>query len=262
MHRLVLAPAHMQSSTYEQDLPPALAARAATAYVGSGEPVPGGHHLYPEMAPAGLWTTPSDLARFAITLQASVAGGPNPLLGKTSVDAMMTRTLNNWGLGVDLGPAGGSAMFEHSGDNAGFHADLIAFTGGERQGVAIMTNGDGGSALVPEIVRAVAKSYGWGIDQPELVRLAAVSPRALAELAGVYEIPGLATLTVTADSDKLYVFAPALSPEHYELLPRSPTTFFIVENGMTGEFHRGADGAVSGLTLSGPLGSFQAIRKP
>jgi hypothetical protein len=69
-------------------------------------------------------------------------------------------------------------------------------------------------------------------------------------------------LTVTAEGGRLYVFAPLLSPKRYELLPRSQTTFFIVENGITGEFHRGADGAVTGLTVSGLIGTFQAVRKP
>jgi CubicO group peptidase (beta-lactamase class C family) len=262
MHREVLGPAHMASSSFEQELPPPLAARAATGYLENGEPVPGGHHIYPEMAPAGLWTTPSDLARFAIAVQSSVAGAPHPLLARPTVDAMMTRTLNNWGLGVDLGPPTGPALFRHNGDNAGFHAALVAFTGGARQGVAVMSNGDGGGALVPEIVRAVAASYGWDIDKPELVQLARVSPQTLAEMAGVYEIPGLATLTITAKGDRLYVFAPALSPTPYELLPRSQTTFFIAANGTTGEFHRGPDGKVTGLTVSGLIGTFQAVRKP
>jgi hypothetical protein len=32
-------------------------------------------------------------------------------------------------------------------------------------------------------------------------------------------------------------------------------------NGITGEFDRGADGAVTGLTVSGLIGTFQAVRK-
>jgi CubicO group peptidase (beta-lactamase class C family) len=262
MRRLVLTPAHMATATFEQNLPPALAAKAASGYLQNGDAVPGGHHLYPEMAAAGLWTTAADLARFAIAVQDSIAGVPHPLLGKAETDAMMTRTLNDWGLGVNLGPADGPAHFEHSGDNAGFHAYLIAFSRGERQGVAIMSNSDGASLLIPEIVRAVAQSYNWGIDRPKVVHLAKVSPAAMAELAGVYEIPGLATVTVTSEGDRLYAAAPALGPQRYELLPETQSTFFILENGLSAEFARSPDGRVATMAISGSIGHFQAIRKP
>ena len=69
MNELVLRPAGLAHSTYEQPLPKNLWPSAATPYRGNGEPVKGGWHTYPEMAPAGLWTTPSDLARMAIEVQ-------------------------------------------------------------------------------------------------------------------------------------------------------------------------------------------------
>jgi CubicO group peptidase (beta-lactamase class C family) len=69
MDALVLRPAGMTRSTYAQPLPAGRAGEAATGYFANGQPLPGGRYAYPELAPAGLWTTPSDLARFAITLQ-------------------------------------------------------------------------------------------------------------------------------------------------------------------------------------------------
>jgi CubicO group peptidase (beta-lactamase class C family) len=261
MRREVLEPAHMSLSTYDQPPPDALTPSLATGYRPNGDPVVGNHHIYPEMAAAGLWTTPSDLARFAIAVQASVEDAPHALLGPAMAKAMTTRTLNNWGLGVDLGPPDGPAMFQHSGDDQGFNADLIAFTSGSRQGVAIMTNSDSGSTLIPEIVRAVAESYGWEIDKAQLVHLARLTPDALARLAGVYEIAGLATLTITVTPDGLRLDAPAVSPQPYALLPASETHFFVLENGVTLDFQRGADGVVDAIAISGPLGNWQARRK-
>ena len=69
MREMVLGPIGMTRSTYEQPLPAARLAEAATPYRQDGTPVPGGPHTYPEMAPAGLWTTPSDLARYAMEVQ-------------------------------------------------------------------------------------------------------------------------------------------------------------------------------------------------
>ena len=43
---------------------------------------------YPEMAAAGLWTTASDLARFAAELQSALAGRPNRLFSGGIVSEM------------------------------------------------------------------------------------------------------------------------------------------------------------------------------
>ena len=66
MKRLVLDPIGMTLSTYEQPLPASRAQSAATGYRSNGTPIAGRFHTYPEMAAAGLWTTPSDLARYII----------------------------------------------------------------------------------------------------------------------------------------------------------------------------------------------------
>jgi CubicO group peptidase (beta-lactamase class C family) len=62
--RRVLQPLGMTHSTYEQPLPAALVPHAAAGYGQDGTQVVGKRHIYPEMAAAGLWTTPADLARF------------------------------------------------------------------------------------------------------------------------------------------------------------------------------------------------------
>ncbi len=74
MAETVLQPLGMTHSTYEQPLPESRRARAATGYRDGGAPVEGRYHTYPEMAAAGLWMTPSDLARFAIAIQQARAG--------------------------------------------------------------------------------------------------------------------------------------------------------------------------------------------
>ena len=73
-----------------------------------GSPLPGKWRVYPEMAPAGLWSTPSDLGRFAIGLARSVRGESGAIIGKDAAAQLMTRGPGNWGLGVDLGPTDGA----------------------------------------------------------------------------------------------------------------------------------------------------------
>lgn len=102
MHDTVLEPMGMTKSTYEQPLPRNRLAEVAMPYRNNGQPVPGGPHVYPEMAPAGLWTTPSDLARYAIEVQRSLAGTSNRVLSTATVRQMLTPGLNHQGLDQDL----------------------------------------------------------------------------------------------------------------------------------------------------------------
>src|ERR1700723_3749519 len=82
LHDTVLAPIGMTHSTYQQPLPDLQRSDAATPYDGNGGAIPGGTHTYPEMAAAGLWTTPSDLARYAMEVERSFAGKANHVLSK------------------------------------------------------------------------------------------------------------------------------------------------------------------------------------
>ena len=154
--RTVLAPAGMADSAFDQPLAPERAARAAAGFDGSSKPLRGGWRVYPELAAAGLWTTPSDLARFAIAVAQSVRGEGGPL-SPESARAMMTPGPGTWGLGVALGPEG---RFGHLGANAGFTSAFV-FYPSRCQGAAVMTNGDAGQALVAEMVRAIGKDFGW-----------------------------------------------------------------------------------------------------
>jgi len=72
MKERVLDKVGMTSSTYQQPLPEVRQASAATGHESKGSVLQGKWHVYPEMAPAGLWSTPTDLSRFAIELQDEV----------------------------------------------------------------------------------------------------------------------------------------------------------------------------------------------
>ena len=90
MHDLVLEPIGMTHSTYEQPLPAGMRSLAATPYNDDGTPIKGGAHTYPEMAAAGLWTTPSDIARYILENQRSLEGKANHVLSPEMTKEMMT----------------------------------------------------------------------------------------------------------------------------------------------------------------------------
>jgi CubicO group peptidase (beta-lactamase class C family) len=262
MRKEVLEPAGMAHSTYEQPLPEPLHGAAAAGYRRDGAPVAGNWYVYPEMAAAGLWTTPSDLARWAIEVQNDYAGRSHRLLSAAMARQMLTLQIGPWGLGVQLTNQDGTRRFGHGGDDQGFQNDLEAFTTGSGQGVVIMTNGDAGNELIPEILRAVARTYGWKALQPEERVVVAVDPAVLARYAGGYEIPGVAKLTLSVKDGRLYAAAPVLAPDPFELMAQSPTRFFIPSNGLTLEFVTDANGSPSKINIAGPFGRYEAKRAP
>jgi CubicO group peptidase (beta-lactamase class C family) len=150
----------MTDSTYEQPLPPARAAMAATATHADGMAVPGKWHIYPEMAAAGLWTTASDLARFGIEIALSKQGKANHVLSEATTREMLKPQIEQVGLGFFLGQYKNPEEFGHNGDDEGFKAVLIMFADSGK-GVAIMVNSDNGINLANYLVRSVAKEYGW-----------------------------------------------------------------------------------------------------
>jgi CubicO group peptidase (beta-lactamase class C family) len=158
MRDIVLSPLGMWDSTYEQPLPPDKLKAAAAGHRAGGALVPGKRHTYPEMAAAGLWTTPTDLATFAIEIQNSALGKSNKVLSRASAEKMLTPVLESYGLGLGIDTVGG--YFQHSGGNDGFTCMLYSGRASGK-GVVIMTNSDAGSQLFQEILRSVAREYKW-----------------------------------------------------------------------------------------------------
>jgi CubicO group peptidase (beta-lactamase class C family) len=250
LHDLVLQPARMIDSTYEQPLPKRLIPLAATPYRASGEPVKGGWHTYPEMAAAGLWTTPSDLARLAIEVQNEYAGKSNKILSQHMMRQMLTPQKDNYGLGFEIDSADQGMRFSHNGANEGYRCDLEAYIE-SGQGVVIMTNSDNGSQLIFELLGAVAKEYQWPDFHPVERTVAKVDPAILLSYAGTYEAPGLDKVTVQAKDDKIYLHVAPFGPEPLELWPESETSFFSLVPGINLPFvfQRDERGAVSKLII-------------
>jgi CubicO group peptidase (beta-lactamase class C family) len=159
MHDLVLAPAGMKSSSFDQPLAQGSEAMAAVGHQ-NGSPIAGKWHTHPEMAAAGLWTTPSDLACFAIAVQRAAKGERDAILSAKLTKEMLTRQIENQGLGFALGGRGKSLFFTHNGSNVGFECVLIGYaeTG---QGVVIMCNANNAGGLMNEMVQSVRSEYGW-----------------------------------------------------------------------------------------------------
>jgi CubicO group peptidase (beta-lactamase class C family) len=160
-HEWVLGPIGMSNSTYEQPLPPAREKQAARAHSRTGARMGDPWHVYPEQAAAGLWTTPTDLAKFAIEVQLSLLGKSNRVLSATTMREMVTPVgVGPFAVGFTIEKEGEGWYFSHGGSNWGFQCDLVAHRA-NGYGAVIMTNGDGGGALIGPLLRLIQHEYKW-----------------------------------------------------------------------------------------------------
>lgn len=243
----VLRPLKMTRSSFEQPLPPRLRDNAASGHLANGEKVKGGWNVYPTLAAGGLWTTASDLARFAVEIQKSARGKSNKIIERKLTGEMLTPQLENWGLGPTVQGAGRTRRFSHGGSTTGYRAFMVAYTE-TGQGAVVMTNSDNGEMLFDEILRSIAREYGWSDFQPTEKTLASVNPQIFESYVGQYQFPSNMILNVSTENGRLYGKLPG-NPRA-EFLPESETKYFLnVPGNPEVVFNRDEKGEVTGFDL-------------
>lgn len=161
MSTYVLDPIGMSRSSYEQPISAENDLGAARAHDAEGQSKGAKWHVYPELAAAGLWTTPSDLARFAIDVQKTVRGGDGAVLNSRLVGEMLRPVgVGPYAVGFSISRMGEGWYFGHGGSNWGFRARLLAHTA-KGYGFVIMTNADSGGGLIEEMSRRIQNAYSW-----------------------------------------------------------------------------------------------------
>jgi CubicO group peptidase (beta-lactamase class C family) len=248
MADLVLKPLGMADSTYEQPLPEARRGAAASGHTSDGKLLPGRYHTYPEMAAAGLWTTPTDLAKFLLEIE-KARRGDSALLSKALALEMTTPQKPGYGLGLSLDGQGQESSFGHGGSNEGFKCQMTAIFEGGR-GAVVMTNGDQGGFVAAEILRAVSREYGWPSFKPVEKTFVAVDPKNLALLEGRYELRPGRFLEVKLEGGTLFVID---GSDKVELFPESELRFFENAEGHSLVFVKGPDGRATQMVIDGQL---------
>jgi CubicO group peptidase (beta-lactamase class C family) len=250
----VLAPLGMKDSSFAQPLPAALASRAAMPHDGKGEPYPGGAYTYPELAAAGLWATPSDLARFILGVQRNADEKGQALLSHAMMRTMLQPVKNGYALGFGNEGSGPSRSFGHGGSNMGYQDLLFAYLE-HGDGLVVMTNGEGGNDLAQGILRAAAFAYHWPSNQTTSRKAVALSPARRKALTGKYDIQGLGSFDILDQDGQLMI---SLREGGIEpLYAASPTKLFLLSRGI--ELGMAKDGSPAGRLRSG---SFDVPFKP
>ena len=254
----VLSPIGMTHSTYQQPLPADRKSTSATPYDFQEKPIPGGAHTYPEMAAAGLWTTPTDLAKYMIEVQTSLQGKSNHVLSQATTREMLTAGLGHWGLGLEIGGSASNPYFSHGGVNEGFESLFLAYEQGG-DGAVVMTNAQGGSALADEIMHSVATEYGWPDDRPIVKTAVNVDPKVLADYVGTYEMEPTFSLVFSVEDGHLAIQPTGQSK--LRLFAESSTKFFPLEVDAVVEFVKDSQGKVTQLILHQGGHDNRAVRK-
>jgi CubicO group peptidase (beta-lactamase class C family) len=247
MSEAVLAPIGMTSSTFQQPLPADRAALTASGSYADRSAVSGKWHVYPEMAAAGLWTTATDLAKFAIEIQRSLAGKSNILSQAMTREQLTDVSHSSYGLGLALSGTGGARTFGHNGRDAGFDAMMLAFaeTG---QGLVVMINANDNSGMMNRIAAAVGRKYNW----PPRSSSAPAATKGIAPdvpldtVTGRYELSNNNMLTLVAKGTSLFSDVNGLLDE--EFLFMGSNQFGSTQRDVIFRIARDSRGAVIGLT--------------
>jgi len=262
MKRLVLGPAGMTLSTYEQPLPKARWSEAASGHDGEGAVIKGKWPIHPEMAAGGLWTTPTDLAKWALEITKAWTGNGSKLFSKSIATEMLAVQKAPYGLGVELQGTGPSLEFSHGGSNAGFRAFLVMFPA-VGKGAVIMANGDRADFVIANLITTIASEYHWPARMQTERVMVSLSNVQLDALVGVYSLPpgpsgAPVTYEVTREGNRLFTELKGLgSYPKGEVFPANATSFFSLV-GMEVNFTLDNSGRATSLKMGEIIG----IRKP
>lgn len=162
VQRELLQPLNMHRSLFAQPLTGHSGRNAACGHRADGGPVDGNWSVYPTQAGSGIWTTPTDLARFALHLQEILRGNTSGLLQLQSLKAMLSPYREPFfGLGFALyNDKGPGLYFGHTGNTEGYRSMFIAHES-HGCGAFILANSNNADPVIKETVNQIAISEGW-----------------------------------------------------------------------------------------------------
>jgi hypothetical protein len=161
----VLVQLNMTSSTWGGvPMPYSFQSSAAWAYVPPKAPLATQWNAYPQLAAAGLWTTPTDLAKLLIEVSKALSNNGTVLSQASAVAMLSPVDKFQYGLGGAIRNIGQSSslLFMKSGANRGF-TNWLAFYpqlgGGE--GLVVFTNYVPQPTVFETIFQAAAEAMNW-----------------------------------------------------------------------------------------------------
>jgi hypothetical protein len=180
--------------------------------------MPGRFRISPELTAAGLWSTPTDIAKYLVNVQQSYAGAVEEPLEMGLTHQMLSPGLRNRGLGPAISGAGDFIRFGHDGFNEGFESSFVAYVNGGR-GAVVMANSGFAFMLLKEILDSVRRVYEWPAytattQQPPAANIGQqlvvpISRHTLMSTVGTYKLDEVATIKVYRQRERLFLDWPS-----------------------------------------------------
>lgn len=258
LDQLVLQPSGMADSSFRQPMPQRLQSRRAIGY--NPQLKPYSYKLFPYKAAGGVWTTPTDIANFMMTLFQDYEG-KGKILSKTMANQVFSRDPDRLGFSKLVNDQSDDLVFRHYGSNQGFTCYMVGSLK-RKQGIVIMINSDNGFALLDYIARAVAEYYEWDYLQPTTFPAHVLKPEQLKPLLGSFN-HNSDELTFAIKSDSLWVSSKN-NQVQVRLTPVGETKFISVDDSRTYQFYKNRSGDIKyykWVRVTEPTGDFNFAQK-
>lgn len=244
----IFKPLNLELSNFEYPQPNP---NAAVGHTGKNSQPANPGYIYPELAAAGLWTTPSEL----VVLGAKVADARNTndkfLLNRLAKQLVPESTKKH-GLGFGLNNSGDGLAFVHNGHNPGYSARWINYADG-RASVAILTNSDTGGDLIREIYSAIGYVYGWKQDGYIERATITLSPEQTSKISGDYAFDLTSkqpVVSIKEENGELWIGGKIFDKTRFYAISNSE---FFISKGMNFKIESNKSGMPVSLNIEGEI---------
>ena len=248
--KVVFQPLEMTHSTFNQ-FPKT---NVSSAHGWEGNLYPNGWRIFPEMAAAGLWTTPSDLAKFCFAVERSYHGEHGAFISQQLAKEMLT-PIKKRGLGVALETEKKEPFFFHGGSNSGGYRNIMADAYNQRTGIIVMTNATQGHMFWDEILRSFSNFFQLiNMKETRYIQSFHIKREELIKFTGHYQLkPALEyPLEASINSNgRLILYDPNDGMKN-TYMPLDNQTFIDINSGLEIRFETDKKtGKINSMDLSG-----------
>jgi CubicO group peptidase (beta-lactamase class C family) len=252
-HEMIFEKLGMTHSTFQQPLDRRFEKDAARGHGVFGKPFDK-NFIQPELAAGGLWSTPTDLARFTIDVVKASGESKGKVLNQELASLMINPQFKNWGLGFSMN---GNA-FSHPGSCEGFRTILV-YHKDKAEGVVMMTNAENGDNLMREIINSIAKTYGWSNFTPREREMYTLAKETYEKYQGNYDTGSGILFDIRFENGLLNVY---VNEElRTTLYPESEKRFFILEDRHAYTFITNDAEEVESVAIAGVAPTLVKARK-